>query len=220
MNSNDTNFEYFESFKRVLVLCPHTDDEFGCAGTIYRMTQSKIRVRHIALSRCEASVPSGFPADILEKECRECTSELGIKSDDVEVWDYSVRHFPEVRQDILENFVKVNREYKPDLVLLPSSYDTHQDHSTINQEGFRAFKYSTLLGYELPQNLISFNNAAFISLNRKHLDQKIKALSNYKSQNFRNYSKTEFIEGLAKVRGVQCNVDFAESFEVIRLIIK
>jgi LmbE family N-acetylglucosaminyl deacetylase len=207
-------------FDRVLVVAPHTDDEFGCAGATIRLIENGAEVHYYALSACEESVPEGFPKDILRNECMACTKQIGIESSKVIIGNYRVRYFPKERQKILEDFVKLNRKIKPDLVLLPSSYDTHQDHSTVSQEGFRAFKYSNLLGYELPQNLISFNNAAFISLNRKHLNQKIEALANYKSQNFRNYSKTEFLESLAKVRGVQCNVEFAESFEVIRLIIK
>ena len=207
-------------FKRVLVLSPHTDDEFGCAGTIIRLIDNGADVHYFALSACEESVPDGFPKDILRIECMSCTQQIGIEASKVTIGNYRVRYFPEERQKILEDFVSLNRKLKPDLVLMPSSYDTHQDHATINQEGFRAFKYSTVLGYELPQNLISFNNAAFICLNKKNLNQKIKALSNYQSQNFRNYSRAEFIKGLAKVRGVQCNAEYAESFEVIRLIIE
>ena len=141
-----------QGIARVLVVCPHTDDEFGCAGSILRFTAADTHVRYIALSRCEESVPEGFSRDILEKECRKCVDKLGIKPDDVEVCHFPVRHFPDHRQPILEKFVKLNREYTPDLVLMPSSFDTHQDHSTVFKEGFRAFKHASILGYELPQN--------------------------------------------------------------------
>jgi LmbE family N-acetylglucosaminyl deacetylase len=204
---------------RVLVICPHTDDEFGCAGTIYRLIHEDAEIRYVALSRCEASVPDPFPKDILEVECRKCTSILGIKDESAQIMDYPVRHFPEHRQDILEMFVRLNREYSPELVLLPSSYDTHQDHATVFHEGFRAFKNTTLLGYELPQNLISFDNSAFIRLSEECIMKKIEALSQYASQTFRRYSSPEFVKGLAIVRGAQCNTDYAEAYEVIRFIL-
>lgn len=208
------------AFSRVLILCAHTDDEFGCAGTVLRLIEAGAQVRYLALSRCEESVPEHLPKDVLERECRECARRLGIATEDVQVLDYPVRHFPAVRQDILESLVRVSREYRPDLVLAPSSFDTHQDHATVFHEGFRAFKHSSVLGYELPQNLISFDNSAFVELSDGQLKRKMEALEAYQSQAFRNYSTREFIYGLAKVRGVQCNAEFAEAFESIRLILR
>lgn len=213
------NSEFLQLFKHVLVLCAHTDDEQGCAGLIQRMIEQGSHVRYIALSRCEESVPPGYPIDVLETECKTATLSLGIPSNNVEIWRYRVRYFPEYRQNILEDFVRINREFKPDLVLVPSSTDVHQDHATVHQEGFRAFKYASILGYELPQNLNSFNNTAFVKLSESHLEQKILAMMKYESQKSRNYITRDFFRGLATVRGAQCNAQYAESFEVIRLII-
>jgi len=204
---------------KVLVLCAHTDDEYGCAGTIIRILKAGAEVHYIALSRCEESVPEGFPVDVLEKECRECGRILGLKPENIEIWDYKVRYFPTHRQEILEEFIKIKRSYNPDLVLVPSSSDTHQDHQTIYAEGFRAFKDSSILGYEVPYNLRSFENTAFIRLSSEELDIKVAGLSSYKSQLFRACSQSEFIKSLARVRGGQCNADFAEAFELIRLIV-
>jgi LmbE family N-acetylglucosaminyl deacetylase len=203
----------------VLVLCAHTDDEFGCAGTIFQLIKENFTIKYVALSRCEESVPAPYPKDILEHECRKCTQILGIMPSNVDIWNYQVRHFPAHRQEILENFVQIKRDYNPDLVFLPSSYDTHQDHMTVYQEGFRAFKNSSILGYELPQNLTSFNNSAFIRLTEESINKKLEALSEYKSQTSRNYASECFIKGLASVRGVQCNAKYAEAYEVIRLIL-
>jgi N-acetylglucosamine malate deacetylase 1 len=205
---------------RVLVLAPHTDDEFGCAGAILRLVDAGAEVYYYALSRCEESVPAGLPRDVLVGECRACTKSLGILPERVSIGEFKVRWFPRDRQEILESLVKYNRELKPQLIFVPSSYDTHQDHSTVGEECFRAFKYSTILGYELPQNTISFSNSAFISLSEEQLQRKIDALACYKSQDFRSYARDEFIRGLAKVRGVQCDTHYAEAFEVIRLIIR
>jgi LmbE family N-acetylglucosaminyl deacetylase len=207
------------SFRRVLVLCAHTDDEFGCAGTVARLVDQGAEVRYIALSRCEESVPAGLPLDVLEHECRACTAALGIPAANTYVFGFPVRHFPRLRQEILELFVAQRREFEPDLALVPSSFDTHQDHKTVFEEGFRAFKHATILGYELPQNLISFHNTAFVHLAKSHLDRKSTALERYESQAFRPYATREFITSLARVRGVQCNCEFAEAFEVIRLIL-
>jgi N-acetylglucosamine malate deacetylase 1 len=206
-------------FRRVLVLCPHTDDEFGCAGTIARMLEDRAEVHYVALSRCEESVPAGFAPDALEHECRACTACLGIPPERVTIHDFQVRHFPARRQDILELLVSLRRDLVPDLVLMPCSFDTHQDHKTVFDEGFRAFKHTSILGYELPQNLISFDNSAFIKLSEAHLEKKIDALSRYETQLERPYAAAEFIRSLATVRGVQCNATYAEAFELVRLVI-
>jgi len=205
---------------RALVLCPHTDDEFGCAGTLVRLVEAGVELRYVALSRCEESVPDGFEKDVLEVECRECTSRIGLLPENVEVNGFPVRHFPNHRQEILQNFVDLNRQYRPQLVLLPSSSDHHQDHRTVYEEGFRAFKHSSILGYELPQNVISFENSAFVALSQEILKRKIDALSAYASQRNRSYASRDFVEGLARVRGVQAGCSLAEAFEVIRLVVR
>lgn len=206
-------------FHRVLVLAAHTDDEFGCAGTIVRLVAAGAEVRYVALSRCEESVPAGLPEDVLETECRACASSLGLAPEHVSILRFPVRHFPRFRQEILETFVAMRKDFLPDLVMLPSSFDTHQDHRTVYEEGFRAFKHSTMLGYELPQNLISFDNSAFVMLSEDDLQRKIRALEEYRSQMFRSYAAADFIRSLATVRGVQCNGQFAEAFELVRLVI-
>ena len=208
-----------DSFRRVLVLCAHTDDEFGCAGTVLRLVEAGAEVRYLALSTCEASVPPGFPPNVLGAECRACTAALGIPPAHVELGPFPVRYFPRDRQAILERLVEVARTYAPDLVLLPASSDTHQDHAVVHQEGFRAFKHATLLGYELPQNLVTFQSSAFVALDERVLARKLAALAHYRSQGFRPYATEAFIRGLATVRGVQCRAPYAEAFELIRLII-
>lgn len=208
-----------DAFSRVLVLCPHTDDEFGCGGTIVRLLDAGAEVRYVALSRCEISVPEGYAKDVLVHECRRATAALGIKQENVDIWDYPVRRFNEHRQDILERFVALRREYAPDLVLMPSTSDMHQDHNTVANEGFRAFKHSSILGYELPQNLVAFHNSAFVRLSAENLEKKIAAVSEYKSQSHRGYATDEFIRGLARVRGEQCNDRYAEAFELVRLVV-
>jgi N-acetylglucosamine malate deacetylase 1 len=130
-----------------------------------------------------------------------------------------VRHFPAFRQDILEMFVTLRKKLSPTLVFLPASFDTHQDHRTVYEEGFRAFKLASILGYELPQNLISFSNSAFITLDERHLARKIEALNLYASQGFRAYAGESFIRSLAHVRGVQSGVQYAEAFELVRLVV-
>lgn len=102
---------------------------------------------------------------------------------------------------------------------MPSLNDIHQDHSTIANEGVRAFKNTTVLGYELIWNNLSFHTTSFVKLEEKHILKKCLALNEYKSQGLRDYMSKDFIYSLAKSRGVQIGCEYAESFEVIRWVI-
>ena len=210
-----------EAFDTILVLAPHTDDgELGCGGTINKLITVGKRVIYVAFSTCEESVPEGFQIDVLTHEVKAATTTLGIKPSDLRILNYRVRHFPASRQEILEDMVKLNRELKPDLVFCPSSFDIHQDHGTISMEAKRAFKNTTLLGYEFIWNNFQFSSQCFIELNEADISSKVAAMEQYKSQSKRLYAKDKLIRGIANYRGLQAGVEFAEAFEVIRWIVK
>ena len=205
--------------KNVLVLAPHTDDgEFGCGGSIAYFVSQGYRVIYVAFSAAEQSVIPELPRDILRTEVLQATKILGIQKKDCIVLDFEVRRFPEFRQQILDKMIELGKEFEPSMVFLPSVNDTHQDHNTIAHEGFRAFKRTTMLAYEVPWNNLQFSTNCFIVLSESHLKLKIDALNKYKSQKYRNYASPEFIRSLAITRGVQIGEKYAESFEVIRCL--
>lgn len=209
------------NYKKILVLAPHTDDgELGAGGTIAKLIESGSEVYYAAFSTAEESVPEGFPKDILKSEVKAATSKLGIKPENLFIYNYQVRKLNYVRQEILEELVKLRKSYDFDLILLPCLHDLHQDHSTVATEGVRAFKNISIFGYELIWNNLSFNTQCFIILDESHVKSKVSALQEYKSQNFRDYTSEEFVVALAKARGVQIGAKWAECFEVIRLINK
>lgn len=209
-----------KSYKNILVLAPHTDDgELGAGGSIAKFIELGVKVTYAAFSTAAQSVPDGFPKDILKSEVKAATLKLGILPENLLIFDYEVRKLGYARQEILEELIKLRMNNTFDLILLPSLHDIHQDHTTIANEGVRAFKNTTILGYELIWNNLTFNTQCFIHLEKKHVEQKIAALKEYKSQGSRDYLSGEFIESLAKTRGVQIGAKYAEAFEVVRYII-
>jgi LmbE family N-acetylglucosaminyl deacetylase len=116
--------------------------------------------------------------------------------------------------------INLRKEISPDVVFIPSLRDIHQDHATIANEALRAFKFDSILSYELPWNNLNFVTNSFVYLTDEQVSRKILALSCYKSQMHRSYANKEFISSLARTRGVQINVKYAEVFEVVRWIIK
>lgn len=203
--------------KKILVLAPHTDDgELGCGGSITRFCAEGKDIYYAAFCLCSKSLPANLPANTLELECKKATAVLGIPAPNLILFNYEVRELPAARQKILEELLQLNKTLVPDMVLLPASSDIHQDHQVIHQEGMRAFKNTTLAGYELPWNNYSFHTNFFIRLSQNDLDKKAESLKAYQSQQHRNYMQEDFIRSLAKVRGVQCNSEYAEAFEVYK----
>lgn len=210
-----------KDFDNVLVLGPHTDDgEFGCGGTIARFLEEGKSVYYATFSCAEESVPEGLPKDILLREVKEASKVLGIEREKLLIYRYPVRKFSQFRQEILEDLVQLNRDLQPELVLMPSVHDLHQDHHTIAMEGLRAFKFTSILGYEMPWNNITFATRSFVYLEERHVEKKLASLQCYRSQIGRKYANSEYIKGLARTRGVQAGVDFAETFDVERLIMR
>lgn len=207
------------SFQKVAVLCPHPDDEYGCAGTISRLVAAGATVQYFAFSRCTESVPEGFPKDVLEQECRRAAAVLGIRADQVWVGNFQVRYFPRDRQDVLEQFVRIRRELAPDLVLAPSTSDVHQDHEVVAQEAWRAFRDATVLGYQIFRNLRTWTPSCFVELDEGDLERKIAALACYKSQQSRKYMTPEIVRSGAITYGQACGYRYAEGFEVIRWLV-
>ena len=208
-----------EGVSRALVLAPHTDDgEFGCGGTMARLVEAGADVRYVAFSIATRSLPPGFAPDTLAREVREATAEIGIPEANLTVHDFDVRTFPDHRQEILELLIALWEDWRPDVVFQPSLHDVHQDHQTIAAEGLRAFKRTTILGYEIPWNNFNFDYQAYVSLDRGHLERKVDALEQYASQQHRKYANAEYIWNLARTHGINVGREYAEVFEVYRVV--
>lgn len=192
---------------KILAFAPHPDDiELGCGASISKWIKEGHEIYAISLSTRNEN----------ENEFDESCRIMGISN--YERYEFPVRRFNQCRQQILDRLLDIGRRISPDLVIIPSTSDTHQDHQVVRDEGFRAFKRVSLIGYEMPQNNSTFNTTMFVRVSKKDVDIKFKCLSCYKSQDGRPYLTKEFIESLARVRGMQAGSEFAETFEVIRWV--
>ena len=208
-----------EGIRRALVLAPHTDDgEFGCGATMARLVDLGADVRYVAFSIATRSLPEGFAPDTLAREVREATAELGIPAANLTVHDFDVRTFPDHRQEILELLIEIWNDWRPDCVFQPSLHDVHQDHQTIASEGLRAFKRTTIFGYEIPWNNFDFSYQAYIALEHGHVERKVAALEKYASQQHRRYANAEYVWNVARTHGINVNREYAEVFQVYRVV--
>lgn len=198
------------TYKNVLLLSPHTDDiELGCGGTVSKLLENKCVIHWVVFTRPRTEVVNEF---------LEVTKMLGMNT--YEILEFKIRDLQIHRQEILDKLISIKNVFNPELVICPSINDFHQDHQVIASETIRAFKTSSsIISYELPWNYITFNTQLFCKLRKYHVDQKWEFLRHYKTQMEKRYFDKEAIYGLARIRGVQCDSDYAEAFEVIRWIV-
>ena len=194
---------------KILALSPHTDDiELGCGGYLSKMSERGHSIYTVSFSHI-------YNGQNLSDEHR--LSMAVLRTAHSEILSFETRRFD--RQLVLDAMLIYKEHIKPDIVLCPSLTDVHQDHVVVAQEAVRAFsKDTTLLCYDLPWNCRGFNGNYFVSLSKRHVEHKLQMMACYKSQAGRAYFDAEFIEGLARVRGQQIKIKYAESFEIITWI--
>lgn len=201
--------------RQVLVIAPHTDDaEIGAGGYIARLIEEGASVHIVSLSACEESLPDTMAAHLLRLEAADARRSLGAGGS---VLGFPVRHFPEHRQAILEQLVVFARKHSPNLVLCPSPADRHQDHETVARECLRAFRCS-VWGWLLPHNVADYHVRGFIRLEARHLEKKLGAVAQYRSQALlrRPYMDPDVIRAWARTVGLQAGSLYAEGFDIMR----
>lgn len=200
--------------KTIFAIAPHVDDvELGAGGTIYQLGKTN-EVHYIGLS-----LPPLVEGNTLLSEFHESAKILGINPENVILKNYDPRNLFDVRLEILQFFYDLNQKHNPDIIFIPNSKDIHQSHEVVFAEGRRAFKYSSILGYELPWNSFDFKMDVFIELSKEAVDTKVKAINAYKTQKSRMFFSNDIVGDLARVRGKQIGKEYAECFEVIRMIL-
>ncbi|MGA2911347.1 MAG: PIG-L deacetylase family protein [Candidatus Levyibacteriota bacterium] len=211
--------------KTILAISPHTDDvELACGGAIAELTAHGSRVYYVGLSDCQDTlINTRFPIDQLAKECRSALRILGVKNKDISIFQHQNKFFCQDPKQIFKTLEKLRDSIQPDLVLIPDVNQTHQDHKVVAEQAISVFRRKTsMLSYEQPWNDLQFTPDFFIQISAKSLSLKMKAIKTYKTQVAfkRGYLSKEFIYGLAAVRGVQINVQYAEGFKVVKFIEK
>lgn len=204
---------------KVLLLSPHTDDiEIGAAGTLIKLLPGKDNnFCWVVFSPCENAVPQGLSPDTLKNEFITVASHVSIT--DYRIHSFPNMNFPACALAILRELDSIKNEFQPDLVIAPSLNDFHQDHRTVAEQAVRVFKKdASIIGYELPWNNLAFQPHLYVRLTQEQMEEKWRILSLYKSQFIlkRNYFSKDFIFGWARMRGVQCNAEYAEAFEAVR----
>jgi LmbE family N-acetylglucosaminyl deacetylase len=198
---------------RVLCFSAHADDlELGAGGTVHQLVKSGAKVESYVLSLAHAE--PGYDRLV---ECEKAHAALGVTH--LELWDYPERRLFAYREEILDRFIALRDGGGVDIVLCPARYDCHQDHQVVTGEALRAFKWSSILGYDLPWNTVGDSHLNYyVALSDADVNAKETSADAYESQLTRSFFAPGALRTIAAFRGGQVSTQFAEGFECIRWI--
>lgn len=216
-NQKVNNLDRYQKMKKILLISPHTDDcEFGMGATISRFVEEGASIHWMILSNAVKSLPPQFGKDTLLREQKASAETLGIDIESLSFFDFPVRNFDSHRQDILEEMVKLKRDFQPSFVFCPSSNDIHQDHAVVHKETIRAFKNINIFGYDLPWNYTEQNMNYSVKIQERHLIKKLNALKCFNSQSDKKYMDEEYIKSVVRFRALNTPYEMCETYECIR----
>lgn len=207
-------------FRRVLALGAHPDDiELGCGATIHKFVRDKTHVKSVIFTDCHDAVPKGWPKVALKEESHLAMKALGVS--DVAIYDFPNKRLLDKRQEILDLLYSSWRGW-PELVLVPSMFNSHQDHLVVTEEAKRAFRGISIFGYSLPNSDYGFaSDAIYSSLARQDVETKLRAIKEFKSQFAlkRPYFDVDYLRAVLMAYGGEIGIQYAEKFQNIREIV-
>jgi LmbE family N-acetylglucosaminyl deacetylase len=132
----------------VLALGAHADDiELGCAATLLYL-KKYLGARIIYQAFCEYIWVKGKRKYRLD-EMQASAKMLGAE---FHCYSYTDRELPNEWNKVQDDIKNLREIFKPDLVLVPSLRDTHQDHRVVAEGAAREFRHGQALWhYEIKQ---------------------------------------------------------------------
>lgn len=200
--------------KSLLFLGAHPDDiELGCGALIADIAgQTDIHCMTFSDNRKNPELQHLVP------EHNDSMRVLGLRDDQVEIGQFETRRFPDARQEILEKMLQLRRQLQPEIVFVHTAQDIHQDHVTVTQEAMRAFRGTTVLGFDVLRSSYGFFPHFLVEVSEFGVEKKIAALAAYTTYANRYYFSPEVIRATAIRHGALAERPFAEGFDIIRIV--
>lgn len=200
--------------KKVLFLGAHPDDiELGCGALLGRMaTQSDVLCVTLSDNQQNPEL-----AGLVEEHYRSMAV-LGIPREAILIESFETRNFARDRQQILEYLYQLNREHQPEIVFAHTGADIHQDHEVVTQEALRAFRGTSVLGFDVLRSSYGFFPSFLVEVTEQEVDLKLAALAEYKTYADRYYFDGEIIRSTMVRHGALAERPFAEGFDILRIV--
>jgi LmbE family N-acetylglucosaminyl deacetylase len=200
--------------KSLLFLGAHPDDiELGCGALLADLVgQADVYCMTFSDNQKNPELKN------LVQEHYNSMHVLGLRDDQIELGSYETRRFPDFRQDILQKMLELRKQHQPEIVFVNTPKDIHQDHQTLTEEATRAFRGTTVLGYDVLRSSYGFFPHFLAEVSEKAVETKIAALAEYKTYSNRYYFSPDIIRATAIRHGALAERSFAEGFDIIRIV--
>ncbi len=225
--------DFTDKVKRILCIQPHPDDcDISSAGFLIDMSKKGKTIAYLTIT--DGSLGSSKPIDrnqlsiTRRREQEDAGKVIGVdKYYWLNIEDGSLRYDPAIRDMI----VKIIRDYKPDLILLPdpyARYEAHPDHRFTGLLSLEAVFYSTLLLYKMGELgkpwkteyvlLYYTDKVNYVHVITPYIDLKLAALRKHRSQFMSEWDYFEkFFKETARITcmiyGV--NAEYCEGFRLL-----
>jgi LmbE family N-acetylglucosaminyl deacetylase len=200
--------------KRVLFLGAHPDDiELGCGALLHHIVK-QTDVLCVTLSDNQKNPD----LQNVKGEHFASMAILGVPREKIVFGPFTTRVFPNARQEILEYFLSLRRDFNPDLIFVHSKQDVHQDHLTMTDESLRAFRGITVLGFDVVRSSYGFFPHFLVEVSEEDVNKKIEALACYETYRDRYYFNRELTRSIMIRHGALAECPFAEGFDILRIV--
>jgi len=194
-------------FERPVFLGAHPDDNcMGCGGLLSRLREEERNFFCYTFTCLNEKRKAEWhdAMDYLHPTAREIYM---MKGDTLPDYRYRIR-------EILE---EIKIDVAPDIVFTHSLNNIHQSHIALAEEAERIMRYTTILGHADVKSGTRFIPSLFIELNEKEVEEKIKLVSFFKSEGFKNPTHPDVLRAIARVNGARIGIKYAEAFDIVRL---
>lgn len=200
--------------KKVCFIGAHPDDiEIGCGALIAHIS-GQTEVRCVTLSDNQKNP---LLTNVV-KEHYNSMSVLGVPKENVIVGQFETRRFPQSRQEILEFMINLNKDFKPEIVFVHTKADIHQDHATVTEEALRAFRGTTVLGFDVIRSSYGFFPSFLVEVTEADVEKKITAMAEYHTYDSKYYFDPMVTRATLVRHGALAERKFAEGFDILRII--
>lgn len=200
---------------KILACGAHPDDiEYGCGGLLSKL----IAEGHEVFMHVITDGGRGGDPAIRKAEQEKAAEVLGVRE---LIWGGFSDTELKFNRVLIENLENIVNRIEPDMVLVNSPCDAHQDHEALGKAAVTVCRYIKRVLFYHDYTTLNFNPSLFVDITDR-LELKRNLILCHKSQVMRCYPTgldlIESVNSMAAYFGFMAKVRYAEAFEPLRFL--
>ena len=226
--------------EKLLVISPHADDEvMGCFGLINKIKKGggEVYVQILSLGVFNKIEGPRITKEDWKKEVSNVSKFLNIDKYEIAHYNDEIIHIDTMPQQELIELLGFRSKIaiskiKPTIVAIPTIFSTHQDHT----QAYKALRTHSQKTSHLPHLVVSYESPEYyfwsaasefgkfspnfyVNLSKSEINKKIKAMNMYKTQIRADQRDGSSLTALARIRGNEIGLEYAEAYHIHRLFV-